>query len=539
MTQPIRIRDQFAALAFLRFRLFVNAFRSKGTTSDIVARIVLFPLLGFLAMLPIAGSASVAWFAIQTHHPGAIGLVAWGIFAVSVLLSINLGQATLAFEPSSLVRFPLSFPSYLLTRIFLGLLSVSTVICSLSLAAAAIAIGIARPRLFAVAVLAFGLYALALMLFTRMAFAWVDRWLATRRTREILTGLVFLFGLSAQFINFYITGDKTHQRLGRLIGHRDLSRHIPHLLASLRQLHVITNFLPPGLAASAITASIPSHATPSFSFAALGYLLGIVLFAAAYLSIFALRMKKEFLGESLSEAVAPPSQPAPAADEDLHRERRSHLRIDIAPTADTLPASATVILACVRKEILYLRRSSPILFLLLSPLVMVYFFASRMGAAPAMAPFIFPAAVAYSLLGVSGGAYNTFGPDLNGVQLYLLAPIRLRDVLFAKNLVGFATLAFQVLLTWMIVSLSLHVPSAATSATTFLWVVFAISVNTSIANYRSVTRPTRVKPSGKQARPVSALLSLGIMIACALLGAIAFALAFYFKTPWPPASSPC
>jgi ABC-2 type transport system permease protein len=177
--------------------------------------------------------------------------------------------------------------------------------------------------------------------------------------------------------------------------------------------------------------------------------------------------------------------------------------------------------------------------MLLLPLSLVYFMAVHMGDTAYLIPWVYPAAAAYSLLNISAASYNSFGPDLGGVQMYFLAPIRMQDVLFAKNLITFLTLTLQIVLTWIIVSVALRVPTAATTVTTILWFIFTITVNTAIGNARSLTAPKRVelgKPSGRQASPISAFMAMGILAACALLGAIIQELALYLENPWiaPP-----
>ena len=54
--------------------------------------------------------------------------------------------------------------------------------------------------------------------------------------------------------------------------------------------------------------------------------------------------------------------------------------------------------------------------------------------------YFFPGAIAYVLFGILAGLYNIFGADGLGVQVYLLAPIRLRDVIVAKNLMSLSVI---------------------------------------------------------------------------------------------------
>ena len=46
---PIPASQQFAAIAYLRWRLFANSFRRKGGAGELVARLIVYPIgFGFL-----------------------------------------------------------------------------------------------------------------------------------------------------------------------------------------------------------------------------------------------------------------------------------------------------------------------------------------------------------------------------------------------------------------------------------------------------------------------------------------------------------
>ena len=58
-----------------------------------------------------------------------------------------------------------------------------------------------RERIMTLAVAGI-LFALVNIFFTRMVFSWIDRWLSTRRAREIFTGMIFVVSFGIQYINF-------------------------------------------------------------------------------------------------------------------------------------------------------------------------------------------------------------------------------------------------------------------------------------------------------------------------------------------------
>src|SRR5207247_10900605 len=63
-----------------------------------------------------------------------------------------------------------------------------------------ICVGFADPGLLIWAALVLLAFAIVNLLLARMIFAWVERWLAQRRAREIIGVLFFLFILSFQLI---------------------------------------------------------------------------------------------------------------------------------------------------------------------------------------------------------------------------------------------------------------------------------------------------------------------------------------------------
>src|SRR5260370_32861565 len=116
----------------------------------------------------------------------------WALFALWMLVVLNIAPPGLSFDINTIIRFPLSFPRYLTARIFFGLLSASTVIGTLAIVSADIGIAIANPSLAPWSTLVLAAFALANIFFTRMVLFCVVRWLSTRRTREIFTAF-FLF----------------------------------------------------------------------------------------------------------------------------------------------------------------------------------------------------------------------------------------------------------------------------------------------------------------------------------------------------------
>src|SRR5262249_45444616 len=137
-----------------------------------------------------------------------------------------------------------------------GSLEPATALASCWLLGILVGVGIAAPRLILWTALALIVFAAVNILLGRMIFSWVERWLAQRRTREILGVFFLLFIISFQLIGPLMNryGNRAH----------------PEALQFAERLLPIQLFFPPGLAAAAIARGV--HAEFSAGLGALGVL---------------------------------------------------------------------------------------------------------------------------------------------------------------------------------------------------------------------------------------------------------------------------
>ena len=515
-------RAQFAALAKLRWCIFRNSFRRKGGTGELVARIILFPILGVVAFGPIVGSGFAAYLMASSGRIANLPLLTWAIFGLWQVVVLNIAAPGLSFDINTIIRFPLSFPRYLTARVFFGLLSASTIIGTLCLISADIGIGMAQPSLVLWATLLFATYALSNIFFTRMILVWVERWLSTRRAREVLTAFILFASLGFQYFNINYNPGFQH-------GHHH-ANHLPLLLKILHRIQPVAALLPPGLTASSIVSHSQSH-----NLAAIASLFGLIAFTLLFFGVYASRMHREFLGENLSETTQP-NQPA------ARRSPATSATPRITSTATPIPATRTstfglnpTIIACLQKDFIYLRRNLNQLYGFVVPLFMVFFVAHRMSASGRYGIYVFPIAVAYSVLGVSVLSYNGLGMDGSGVQFYFLSPTRLRDVFLAKNLTVFFLSFLELVLIFAVIAFVAHPPTLIVGLATVCWLVFATFVNGAVGNLRSLIAPKKIdlsKVSRKQASQLSVLIALGILVACLGIGAAVIFIANYLGSPW-------
>jgi ABC-2 type transport system permease protein len=510
-------RGQFAALAYLRWCLFRNAFRRKGNVSELVSRIIFFPIIGIVAFGPIVSCGFAGYYIVSSGHLAMLPLLTWGIFILWQLVSINIAQPNLSFDINVILRFPLGFSRYLAARLIFGLLSASNVIGTLSLIAADIGIGIAQPSLLPWSTLLLAIYAVTNIIFTRMIFAWIDRWLSTRRAREVLTAFVLFASLGFQYLNVTLNPGLQGSH------HRHASSHLPFFLKLLHRLQPIATFLPPGLTSLSITSFAQGR-----SVFATASLIGLITFGSLSFAIYAWRMRREFHGELLSE-LNTSKPPTP----------RSTPQVAFQPIAPTSEPSTfglrPAVAASLQKEFIYLRRNTNQLYGFVAPIFMVFLFASRMGATGRFGTYLFPVAVSYAILAASILSYNSLGVDGAGIQLYFLAPISLRDVFLAKNIIGFLLNLIELVLIFAVITFVAHPPSIIVGLATCCWLLFATFTNAAAGNLRSISAPKKVdlgKVGRKQMSQFSALIALGIFLGCFAIGCGVIALASFLDRPW-------
>ena len=512
-------RAQFAALAQLRWCIFRNAFRRKGGAGELAARLVFIPLLGIFAFGPIVGAGYGTYLLTSDDRLVALPILTWAIFALWMLVLLNVSPPGLSFDINTIIRFPLSFPRYLTARLFFGLLSAANVIGTLALIAACIGIAIAKPSLAPWGTLLFAAFALANIFFTRMMLAWVERWLLTRRTREIFTA-VFLFAtLGFQYINLNFNPGLQ----GR---HHHAPNHLPLFRSIFHHIQPIAALLPPGLTASSIVSYRQGHILAAFA-----SLVGLIAFGALFFTVYAWRMHREFNGENLSEVTQPP----PPSSLKSVRPAAIPGPVSIATRKTSAFGLNSTVIACLQKEFIYLRRNINQLYGFIAPLFMVFLFAGRVSSTGRFGEFVFPVAVAYSVLGVSVLSYNALGMDGPGVQFYFLSPTRLRDVFLAKNITGFLLTFFELVLIFAVIAFVAHPPSLVITLSTVFWLLFATFINGAVGNLRSLMSPKKIdllRASRRQASQLSVLIALGILAASVGIGYGTIWLASVLGRPW-------
>jgi ABC-2 type transport system permease protein len=501
-------RGQFAAIAFVRWRLFVNSLRTIRGRLELVSRGFMF--LGF-GTLGLGGSFAMgagAWYFVAHDRVEMLAVLLWPVLLFWQLFPVMASAFTENVDSSNLLRFPLTFPSYFLIRIAYGSLDPATAVASLWLLGMAVGIGVASPAYLLLALPILLLFAVFNILLSQMIYTWVERWLARRRSREILGVVFLLVMISFQFVS----------PLARRYG----STAAPVLSRVTAQTLPFERLLPPGLTAASLARALHGQYSLALSAFALE-----CAYALAVLWLLNLRLRAQYLGENSSETGARTAKPA--------GKQKVHLGWNI----EGLPGSVS---AVVEKELRYLSRSGPMLFTLVMPLVILLIFrftpgkSDRPGGIFAhSADLAFPVGAAYALLMLTNLVYNSFGADAAGIQLFFASPVRFREILRGKNLAAAFVLAVEIALVWLGTCLMYRPPPWDVVLATVTGVFFVLLVNLIAGNFLSVFTPKKIDfgTFGRQrASNTTAFASLGIQAAVVGLCSVALLAARAYHHIW-------
>src|SRR6478736_2386658 len=264
--------------------IFLHSLRSKRGAVELFSRIVIGAVItgGGLGGAILLGG--LAWYFVSQGNPEALALVLWPVFLFWQMFPLMATALSESIDSTNLLRFPLSYRTYVMVRLVYGALDPATVLGTFWLVGITIGIGWARPGLMPWSFVVLVVFAAVKMMLTQMIFAWVERWLGQRRTREIFAVLFFLAMISLQLIGPMLSryGDRSNAAF--------------HWAG--RFANPIQAVLPPGIAAGALASKAAAHIALAF-----GLLGALVLYAAVILRILSVRLHAQFRGENLSEVV--------------------------------------------------------------------------------------------------------------------------------------------------------------------------------------------------------------------------------------------
>jgi len=506
MTRP-QVSSQLAAIAELRWRMFVNGLRSKRGKMELVSRIIVTAAFALGGLGGFTAATGFAWYFVSQGKAEYLATLFWPIFFFWQVFPVMATAFTNNPDSGELLRFPLNYSSYFLIRLAYGFFDPASALGCLGLFGILLGVSFARPALFPwtlLVVLTFALFNLVLM---QTVFAWLERWLAQRRTREIMGVLFILVMLSFQLIGPMMERFEKKPR--------------PELSRATQIVAQVQAVLPPGLAADAIAQVSRSHFLIGVS-----SLLFLTTLTAAIGALLHIRLRAQFRGENLSEAAARPVVAQPQG-----------LQVGWNLSWFSQPVAAVF-----EKEVRYLARSGPMLLTLVMPLFMLVIFrlgpmnpmrqSNFLSRTPDMA---FPGAAAYALLVLTNLVFNSFGGDAAGVQFFYASPVHFRQIVLGKNLTHASILVANTALAWLAVSYFYGTPHLAVTVATVAGLLFAVPLNFAAGNLLSIYSPKKrdFATLGRQnVSQTTVLVSLGLQIVIVGVGVAAFAVARFYKNLW-------
>ena len=509
-------RAQYAAMARIRWLMFRNGLRSIHGLLDLGATGIAWMLYSVFGLCLGIGLCTAAYSLASRASWQYLPILFWAISFLWLMFPIAIASFQEQSDLGILLRFPVRFGSYFILYLISGLMEASTFVGVLCCLDVWLGIVIARPDLYLWAALGLSVFAVFNILLVRAVFAWIDRWLAQRKPREILGAVFMVLFVSLLVINSVwnqkrYEGSKNHKEEAAPL--REVMDKYAPLLKTGAQ---VQQGLPPGLGARTLQQALEQK--PVAGFASLGMLgLWVVLAGGALAG----RLKAQYRGENLSWASS--------RDKAIGRGGGWTL------------GGSRPFAAIVEKELRSLLRSVPLLWAVSVPLLFVLVIAGVFHRSPSSDmnsfPFAFPLCVAYALLGFTGLFYNNLGAEGAGIQLLFISPTPIRTVLLAKNLLHSILFVLVGFAAGILSCLRLGVPPFVVLAATGAWLVFALPCNLAAGIIFSLTMPYRInpgritRPAGAQANTLpAALIQLGVLG----VGVFVFWLCWSSKNRWLP-----
>jgi len=523
-----RARSQYSALTDLRWHMFINGIRSNHGVFELGARAFSYVIYGCMGLGLGALMGGGSYLLISHDQWKYLPAVFWVMFLIWQVVPIALASFQEQFDLGILLRFPVKFGSFFLLYIVFGLVDISTILGVLCCTGVWIGITWVRPDLFAWTTLALFVFAIFNILTVRAIFAWIDRWLAQRKTREIVGALFLVAVLSLQLFNPALRQSRHNApRNGRqqVENYRRMGTEIQPWLQRASQ---VERWLPPGLAARILRRAAEQQ--PGLATGSSGLLALYVLAAGGVL---AARLKAEYRGENLGQAPR-----RKTADPARGKKAAIQNKVDLR-YLPSRPGSSSPIAAVIEKEIRSLLRTLPLLYAVGAPLVLVLVFSGVFirGGGPQGHVFSFalPLCMIYAQLGFTQVFYNNLGAEGAGIQLYFLSPTPIKTVMFAKNLLHSLMFGIVALTAAVLTGLRLGTPDATVAIATAAWLLFALPCNLAAGNVFSIKMPYRVNPgriSRQRGSQANALLSLLIQLGIISVGATVFAICSLTEKLW-------
>jgi ABC-2 type transport system permease protein len=502
------LAEQIRLVSWLRWRVLRHSFRNKNRRLDLIG-LAVSSFFGILFVIGITVVFFVGTRSLLNHHNERfLGLLFLALFVWWQLFPILLAGFAPQFSFRSLLRFPLKFLAFYIIGMAYGLADSAALAAVVWMLAMVAGTAAAIPAAAPVMLLVCFLFTVFNVTSERLVGAWVEKLLATRRSREIFFTLFILSMVSLQFLN----------PLMQKYGH--------NLKAVVQRVLPYLWMLPSSFAGDAVARFAEQE-----WFAVLGKLAGLCAYLLVVTALLWSRYSQLYSGEELGESDAP-----------ARRQKRS--LVSPADDSDSFSFLPPQVLAVFKKELRYLRRNTFLFFGLIFPPMMVLFFsvqfagihptAFKKGLSPDV---FFPAMMAYLVLILIAPSYNCFSYEGKGIQTYITSPVRFREVLIAKNLLTVLILFVEIVLCVALVGWRAGFPSVPVLFASLSGLVFSILGQLTIANWTSLSFPRKIefgKMQGQRNSGMSVLVLFAVQI---VFGGVGTAILFsgrWTGNPWLP-----
>jgi hypothetical protein len=486
-------------LLWLRWRLFVNSLRRPSRRAELGFQALWVFFGGLFVLITSGGFLFGTIGLLKVERPDLLDLLLWAIFLVWQLAPILFEGYSPGLNFHEVARYPVSFRLYFLLSTAYGVSDPAAATCLLWLLSMWIGIVIEQPAWALMAAVAFLLFAVFNLLFSRIIVGLFERFQSTRRGRERMVFLMFILILLPQVLQF-ATGYWTNMRVLKL----------PAWM--LDALTPMRGFSPPGVTLRAIFLAGNSGLW------ALGALL---LYGCLAFLLLQHRLRAIYQGEIYAEAYT------------VRRELK-------VQKGWRLPFVDDVTAAIIEKEFRYIRQSSRLLLQLLYPPI-IFMLVAFNGAGRklffAKSPEALLAGMAgFILLSVPNMTYNNFGMDKEGFGRWLLSPPLLRKILLAKNLAtGGILAALYVLSETAVIAIAHPRLSPLLLVTVAFFAILVIQI--SVGNLVSVYWPKRIeltKMNSKMNSNAAGFAYLLVMMVISTIAGIIVFLTWSLALPWFP-----
>ncbi|MEY2414652.1 MAG: type transport system permease protein, partial [Acidobacteriaceae bacterium] len=189
---PALSSSPLGAIVVVRWQILANSLRSVRGRVDLFARVMMWTGFAGAGIGGAFGLGRQAADFISQGQGELLSILLWPSFIFWQLFPLLTTAFSENLESSILLRFPISYRSYLFVRIVSGSLDTANALGMIWLTGIAIGIGFADKYLLPWSALALLVFATLNIFLARAIFAWLEHWLARRSTRELMAVLLFL-----------------------------------------------------------------------------------------------------------------------------------------------------------------------------------------------------------------------------------------------------------------------------------------------------------------------------------------------------------